>query len=605
MNKLFIFSLLILVFILSAFVSAEASQESTQQFNKLYLNPFYRVSLAVNTNVTYNVTVNPPDKISSVVNAMLAFNIQVNGQTQTLTAWVNGQSCNNPTYSIATAFSTTGQLQAYFDCSNVITKAGVYNVTLKSAVATGAVSGWLDLTYMNNPRGGVKVHGTEYVPGDVGKLFLQFLDADNNAVNNSECFVSLWYPNKTIMLNNSLMSKLQNASEGIYYYNFNVPNVTGVYPASAKCYRPLTFYNMVLYGYASDGFESNTWTGGTGWAECPLGDPDCQNGWDREDTVPLSTIVLNSSSSGPCYAGLYCAKMTGSYGYIERGVSFPAGTKSINITYYYKFKGFQTNEHFDFYVFDGNWHLIDEHGLASNSNNVWKKDSYLLTTDEFELDGGTVMVGWYATADTPSTSDEFYLDNISINVIAANISLSNETAYQILRGSGEVHVSNFYNELFATGISNISQLWNSSSRSLTEFGQSWVGGTEYDVNDTNGKIMTRILDPGGNLVEDATCVVSIWYPNQTLYANASNMTQFATKSGNYYYDFIVPSVEGVYPYSVDCTKVSKKYYVANAFHVRDIKKEVWSYTGTVSSNILTQIAQAISDFYGAVMRALS
>jgi hypothetical protein len=612
-----------MVVLLSVLVSAEANQESTQQFNKIYLNPFYRVSLAVNTNVTYNVTVNPPDKISSVVNAMLAFNIQVNGQTQTLTAWVNGRSCNNPTYSIATAFSTTGQLQAYFDCSNVITTAGVYNVTLKSAVATGAVSGWLDLTYMNSPRGGVNVHGTEYIGGDVGKLFLQFLDANNNAVSNSECFVSLWYPNDTLMINNSLMSKLQNASDGIYYKNFNVPYVTGVYPASARCYRPLTFYNMILYNYAYENWETNTWTStNQGWATCPLGDADCQSGWDREDTVPLSFIITNASAKGPCYAGLYCALITGSYGFIERGVNFPEGTAFINVTYYWKYSGWQTNEHFDFYVFDGNWHLIDAHDKNDGAANTWIKDNYLLDTSEFELDGGTILIGWYATKDSPSTSDEYYLDNISIHVIAANITFDpNSLEYQVLRGAGEVHVSNMYSQLNAsiggiqasvgTNLSNdvASAVWNYTNRSaMTD--TLFVGGTEY-VPLAPGKIAARVIS-NGNPVASAVCTVNIAYPNMTLFINSGNMTEYVSiGNGVYVYNFTAPNVTGVYPYAVDCTKGGSKYYLLDTFHVENtattsnIASSVWNYTGTISSNILTQIAQAISDFYGAVLQMVS
>ena len=113
----------------------------------------------------------------------------------------------------------------------------------------------------------------------------------------------------------------------------------------------------LVSGYTYDGFESNTWTGGTGWSTCPLGDPDCQNGWDYETT--LSSIVTNATAgTGGCYRGNYCAKYTGSYGFIERG--FPEtlleGTKAFNITYAVKFSGFQTGETIEVYIFDGNWH---------------------------------------------------------------------------------------------------------------------------------------------------------------------------------------------------------------------------------------------------------
>jgi hypothetical protein len=515
---------LVVLFVLSGLALVTAAQPQ-QSYSKIYLSPFYRATLTGGTNASYNVVVAPPDGVSSVVNAMLSFNVQVNGQTQTFSAWVNGQSCRNPTYSIATAFSTTGQLQAYFDCANIITKAGNYTVTLLSGVNTGAVSGWLDLTYMNNPPGNVVLHGTEYVPGDTAKMFLQFLDANNNAVNNSECFLTLWYPNDTMILNNSLMSHLNNLEEGIFYKNYNVPNVTGVYPASAKCYRPLTFYNIILQAVVSDGFESGGWTGGIGWSTCPVGSINCTNGWDVEDTGPLATIVTNASAG--CQSGSYCAKFTGSYGFMERGVSFPDGIHEINFTYWFKFTGFQTNEHFQFFIFDGNWHLIDTIGSdvtgGSYTNGVWYRKTYILNESLYEIAGPTLF-GWY-TSGMPSTSDSVFIDNITIDEIYPNISIGNETEYQILRGSGEIHVSNFYNNLNAS-LSNLSvsltnltleTIWNYASRNLTYY------------------------PPGNNL--SAADIWSYDPRNLTYYPSGSNLSAadvwaYANRNLTYYADVV-------------------------------------------------------------------
>ena len=43
-----------------------AQQESTQQYNKIYLNPFYRESLTDGENYTYTLDLYPPDKIKEV-----------------------------------------------------------------------------------------------------------------------------------------------------------------------------------------------------------------------------------------------------------------------------------------------------------------------------------------------------------------------------------------------------------------------------------------------------------------------------------------------------------------------------------------------------------
>jgi hypothetical protein len=215
-------------------VSADTSQQPTQQFNKLYLTPFYRVSLSANTNVTYNVTVNPPDKISNVLGSILSFNVQANGQTQVFTLWVNNKSCNNPSYSIATAFSTTGQLQFYFDCSNIINKSGIYQITLKSDVNTGAISGWLDLTYMNNPSGSMTIHGTEYTFGQIAKVWLQLLDNNRTAITDGVCYTDIYSPDNTYYLERATMTNM--VRDGIYFYDLTVPIIEGVYPTIATCY---------------------------------------------------------------------------------------------------------------------------------------------------------------------------------------------------------------------------------------------------------------------------------------------------------------------------------------------------------------------------------
>lgn len=579
---------------------AYALSEPVQQSNKIFLEPFYRASMAQNTNFTYNVTVRPDEGISKVVSAILTFDMWIT-PTVTFTAWVNGQACNNPTYVISTTFAASGRGVATFDCTNVINKTGSYVVTLRASGANvGASTAWLDITYKNNPAGNVKVHGTEYIPGDVAKMFLQFLDATDQPVTNSECFLTVYYPNDTVLLNDSLMVHLNNASEGIYYKNFNVPNVLGVYPASAKCYKPLTFNNIILDNAVTDGFESGNFTGGIGWAN-DTANATPAYGWDVEDTIPLAYVVTNATAA-PCYAGAYCAKLTGSYGFIERGIRNSDGLHQINLTFAFKIKGFQTNEHMDFFVFDGNWHLIDKIGnmalYGGYTNNVWYNKTYVLTESEYEF--GNMLIGWYATKETPSTSDEMYIDSISMKYIAANITISNNTDYQVLRGSGEVHVSGLYSALNSSLINiqnstvsinnslvnfaNITAeaVWNFSGNKTVTADSLFVGGTEYFPGDS-AKISARITS-GANPVTGATCNVTIAYPNQTsLFVNFTAMTEVTLiGQGVYVYSFTAPSTLGVYTYAVDCVKTGSKYYLLDTFHVNNN-------TGSANNDLLVRI----------------
>lgn len=504
MNRLFCLFLLLLI------LPMVLSVQPTQQYNKIYLSPFYHSTMTNGVNTTFNLTIHPPDGLSSTQSAIISIDVWLQ-PTVTFNLWVNGESCNNPTYTVSTTFAGSGRGIASFDCTNRINATGTYSVTVRpSGANTGANTAWIDLTYMNDPNGNINLHGTEYIPGDNGKMFLQFLDSNGIAVNNSECFLSVWYPNDTAFLNNSLMSKLDNANEGIYYKNFFVPNTTGVYPASAKCYKPLSFGSIILRNNVTDDFETGTFTGGTGWPACSA-NITCipPYGWDVEDTVPLATVILNSSASGPCYSGLYCAKYTGGYGFIERGLRAPDGTLTTNVSFSFKFKGFQTGETMEFWVFDGNWHKLETYTQANFTNNVWYRRSIPLTSNVFNLD--TVLIGFYSSA-TPSTNDEMFVDNVSIDFLSPNITISNVTEYQVLHGSGEVHVSKLYDSL-------IEQIFNFTANATNNTD---TLSLLRIINSTTKDIQSNITPILGNLTHIDNDLHAI---NNTLVSNFQSINQ--------------------------------------------------------------------------------
>jgi hypothetical protein len=226
--------LLGLVFIcLVPFISAQ--QQPQEQTNKIFLNPFYRDSMSGNVNYTYTVNINPPDKISYVSSAIITFDMWIN-PTRTFTLWVNGKSCNNPSYTISTTYAGSGRAVIYYDCSNIINKAGTYNVTMRTSGNIGASTSWIDLTYSNKPKGRVDVHGTEYTAGidKTAKNWVQLLNASNQEVNNGLCYISIFTPTHATYLSNALMTSSNDS--GIYYYDYNVPVIPGVYPVIAECY---------------------------------------------------------------------------------------------------------------------------------------------------------------------------------------------------------------------------------------------------------------------------------------------------------------------------------------------------------------------------------
>ena len=127
-DKQFLY-LVIAFFLLLSFSASVSAVQSTQQTNRIFLNPFYTDTLNANQNYTFNVSVNPPDNIKSVTSAILTFNVWVSASVR-FNLWVNNKTCNNAYYQVYTTSSSGIPAAITFDCSNIITKAGTYIITL-------------------------------------------------------------------------------------------------------------------------------------------------------------------------------------------------------------------------------------------------------------------------------------------------------------------------------------------------------------------------------------------------------------------------------------------------------------------------------------------
>lgn len=225
---------LILMFILFSLSFASAVQP-TQQSNKIFLNPFYRGGLIANTANDYSVVINPPDGVNSISSALVSFDVYYSPSVN-FTILVNGQKCNTPSYYISTTYATASQGRITFDCSNVITSAKIFNISIKTSKDTGAINGWLDLTYTNKPVGALALHGTEYTSGRdlISKVWLQVLSSNNTPITNAVCYLDVYTPNQASYITSALMTNT-NVS-GIFYYDFPVPVIPGVYSSVAVCY---------------------------------------------------------------------------------------------------------------------------------------------------------------------------------------------------------------------------------------------------------------------------------------------------------------------------------------------------------------------------------
>ena len=99
------------------------------------------------------------------------------------------------------------------------------------------------------------VGGTEYNSGGKGKVYAQFLrttSGSSTPISDGTCNITMFYPNNTRFVKNKLMKYL-NLSNGIYYYNFTVPNLIGVYAVDVFCKK------AGVQTYSSDTFHVGEW----------------------------------------------------------------------------------------------------------------------------------------------------------------------------------------------------------------------------------------------------------------------------------------------------------------------------------------------------------
>jgi len=81
-----------------------------------------------------------------------------------------------------------------------------------------------------------------------------------------------------------------------------------------------------------------------------------------------------------------------------------------------------------------------------------------------------------------------------------------------------------------------------------------VFGTEYQVGD-NGRTFLQLLE-GSQPVTNATCDITIYYPNSSLWYNRVGMPYLQGSAGLYYFDFYAKNTTGVYMLNVFCQYVT-------------------------------------------------
>ena len=77
-----------------------------------------------------------------------------------------------------------------------------------------------------------------------------------------------------------------------------------------------------------------------------------------------------------------------------------------------------------------------------------------------------------------------------------------------------------------------------------------IWGTEYAIGE-NAKIWLQLLDEDSHPIENSTCMITTWFPNNTFMFNQTPMSYL--DEGIHYKNFVVPNVLGVYPQTAICS----------------------------------------------------
>jgi len=86
---------------------------------------------------------------------------------------------------------------------------------------------------------------TEYVPNEIGKVVIRAIDSNGEPLEGADCEVGVVYPNNTFYINRSNMTEWAGNITGIYYFDFLVPDVSGIYTYGVDCFKGGKDYYML------------------------------------------------------------------------------------------------------------------------------------------------------------------------------------------------------------------------------------------------------------------------------------------------------------------------------------------------------------------------
>lgn len=444
---------------------AEQITKPTYQYVKIFVDPFYLEEMQGNIDHVFTLDFYPPNDVGSVTSTILTFHVLDNPSIRYY-LWVNDQTCNPSSYYLSTSFANAEEHTIAFDCSNVITKEGTYTIKLQPDEDTGTTRGWADITYTNQEEQSLNIFGTEYRTEDNNaKVFLQLLDSARHPIENASCYATIYYPNTTVWIDRSLMNYVD---EGLHHLDVSLGTTFGVYMVSAFCDTPSTT-NVSI----NDNIESGTFSGGSGWDGAWTG-----TGEIKSDKSPF---------------GIYHLKFDDNE-YLER--NFTLDQCDIGyLTFYAKAEDFgNIKEYCTWSYFNGSTYIpLLNITDGFHDDETYRYYSYDICQYNFTGNQSFIM-------EKSEDGKDCWTDNIDIQIQ----NYFNESTYERIRGSGEIHVNDWFNN-YTQHIAN--EVWTWENRTLTDF--------NFTVNAT--------VDLGGISAEIDNLLKSMENANSSLHSSIEGL----------------------------------------------------------------------------------
>lgn len=554
MNKKIFFTSILVIFLMVVPVFGDEEVKTVKYYGG------YVSDADAGTPYSKEISFISPDGVSKIFYAKVIVTADMTTTDTRFYIKVADEFCNPEYYDIEDDVDRYGM---EFDCTEIATKQGIYEAGFQATEDVKNVFVEMEFTYRNNPSNvpekSLTIQGTDYFINEYGTVFLQLRDDEGEAVNNGLCVLDVYYPigvnvSHPIWIEDAPMFYLENSS-GIYYYDINVPNVTGIYILDAEC--SYTLDNVKYY---------------EGIAEYP-------ERYVIHGTYTGSTATLNSFQD---YIYTKCVSSGGAMKVCEAHYDYIVGESNISsLSLLY---------------------MGESNGILTGTFSVynWTSDSWVSLPNDVVYSGNAIQfpsgVNDVATNSIPDLSNTIASNGtVRIRLYASLgfvfdvyhnylqlLSSEEGTVVTDVRGAGEIHVS----ESVIGSVGNVSSVANAYS---TFSNMKYAGGTEYKSGEEGFAVYQFIRVKSGNAIpiNDADwCNITIFYPNNSLFVSNVSMSYVIGSNGMYSYNFTTPYIEGVYKTDAHCYYDVEKLdgYGSSTFHVSPASNKVFDLEQFIASN---------------------